>query len=258
MSDVITTEHYTAPDGTRYRIQLHPDTDASSPRGDSNVTTMHTFDRGWFSPDGELCQDRYHHRQVHPIIPAQYVQDGRVDMRRARRWVALFGKAAGILAIDALHRVPGGNYEGTLVVGNGWRRDPDAADGYIAVTQAGWDECMGDSPLAGGPWLLTSKGAPDPDNSEGNRTPSATEVMQQEVEAYNHWANGEYVGFTVQQQVKWVRADAIGNESAYDDEDTMSSWADVEDASLWGIDDEEYALEEARMFLPDGSVKAAI
>lgn len=241
MTDVITTEHYTAPDGTRYRIQLHPDTDASSPRGDSNVTTMHTFDRGWFSPDGELCQDRYHHRQVHPIIPAQYVQDGAVDMRRARRWVALFGKDAGILAIDALHRVPGGNYEGTLVVGNGWRRDPDAADGYIAVTQAGWDECMGDSPLAGDDF-----------------TPSAAKVMQQEVEAYNRWANGEYVGFTVQQQVKWVRADAIGNESAYDDEDTMSSWADVEDASLWGIDDEAYALDEARMFLPDGSVKVTI
>jgi hypothetical protein len=233
--DVITTEYHTGPDRVGYRILIVRDTDASSPREDSNVTTMHTFDRDYISPDGALCQDR-HHRQVHPIIPSEYVEDGRVDMRRARRWVNLFGRASGILAFAGLDHERGGVYAGTLGV-----TDDDETIGYIAVTRQGWQECMGDeSPLSGDEF-----------------TPSAARVMQSEVEAYNRWASGEYVGFIVQRQVRWVRQDAIDDEGAgYEATDTMTTWEDVEDASIWGIDDEDYALQEARSFLPTGSVPA--
>ncbi len=110
---------------------------------------------------------------------------------------------------------------------------------------------MGDSPLEGGPWLLTRTGEPDPENREGNRTPSVDEVITQEVEAYNRWARSEYVGYVVEQETTWQALDASGQVG--EEYRTMTTWETVD--SCWGFDDPEYATREAEGNLPDGIEK---
>lgn len=215
--DTISTTHYRAPDGTRYRVRIVPDLDASSPRENDNATVIHTFDSHWLSPDRESVNGR---ESVSPLIPSEYIDHG-VDMRYARRWVNLFGP--DILAIAGLERIHGGWGEGGLRF-----TASDSADGYVAITRADW-ESMGDGP------------GDDP-------TPERlAEVMRQDVAEYDRWAAGEYVGFIVERAVRWTRED---------DDDEMVTWEELEDGALWGIDDEAYALTEAQSYLPEGSVPA--
>lgn len=252
MSDDITRTEYLAPDGGRYRIRIVRDEDASSPREDDNPTVMHTFDSHWLSPDREPGTTPRKSGGPIPVIPSDYIYDGTVDMRRATRWVNLFGKAAGVLAIAPLERVQDGWAEGGLKLttldtcrAHGSR---GYADGYIAITAESWEMCMGDSPLDGGPWLLTQTGEPDPTNAEQNRTPSVAEVMEADVKAYNNWVEGNYVGYIVEESVLWVRSN--------DSEQEMTTWQEIEDGACWGIDDADYALTEAVALLPDGTVPA--
>ena len=82
MIDIDTPVYFTAPDGQRYRVTVRYDSDTDSPRTWTNGSVIHTFDSDYVSPDGERCQDR-RHRQIHPLIPGDYVEGHWVDMRRA-------------------------------------------------------------------------------------------------------------------------------------------------------------------------------
>lgn len=236
----ISSTEYVAPDGARYRVRILQDPDASSPRENDNPTVIHTFDSHWISPDGE--PERNGSRTPRPLIPGDYLYGNQVDMRRARRWVNLFGKAEGILAIAGVERIQGGWAEGGLRI----TEDDDRAVGYVAITAKAWEMCMGDTPLEG-----------DPAGAE-HRSPSATEVMAQDVAEYSRWAAGEYVGFVageyvgfvVERAVTWVPKDSIDCDGAPE----MVTWEQLEDGALGGIDDEAYALTKALMYLPTGSV----
>lgn len=236
--DTISTTHYRGPDGTRYRVRIVPDPDAASPRENDNATVIHTFDSHWLSPDRDNVNGR---KSVSPLIPSEYIDHG-VDMRYARRWVNLFGKAYGVLAIEGVERVQGGWGEGGLTIA----RNDDRAIGYVAVTAESWAATQGaETPLTGVPWMLDEYGKPDPESTR--RTPSAAEIMAQDVAEYSRWAAGEYVGIIVERAVRWTREDA---------DDEMVTWEELEDGALWGIDDEAYALTEAQSYLPEGSMPA--
>jgi hypothetical protein len=222
MIDIDTPVYFTAPDGARYRVTISYDTDTDSPRTWSNVCTMHTFDARWNSPDGKVCDDP-RHRQIHPLIPAEYVESGWVDMRRATRWVNLFGRSADILAIAGLDRDP---RDGTLDLDTS---AGDEREGYVVITSDSWAECMGDEPF----------------NVE-----AADSIMRSEVEVYNKWVRGEFTSFLVECEQEWQ---AIGAGGVLSDEDrTMTTWEFVN--AVGGFDDEEYALSEAISSLPDGTV----
>lgn len=246
--DATSTTFYRSPDGDTYRVTVVPDADASSPRENDNATVIHTFDSHWLSPDRDNVNGR---ESVTPLVPRDYVEDGRADMRRIRKWVALFGQSpdVGILAIAGVERIEGGWAEGGLTI----TTNDGRADGYVAITRESWDMCMGaDCSLDGSPWMLDEFGKPDPASTR--RTPSAREVMTRDVAEYSRWAAGESVGVIVERETTWVRADSIDNEGAHDDDDEMRTWEQVEDGALWGIDDESYALEWATgEILPTGS-----
>lgn len=212
MFDIDTPVHFSTEDG-RYRITISYDSDTDSPRTWTNGTVMHTFDSRWNSPDGTRCDDR-RHNAVHPLIPAEYVEGGRVDMRRARRWVNLFGASAGILDIVSLHR----GHDGTLSTD----RDTEDAEGYAVITEDSWAETMG--------------------GSEPFSLDTANEMITAEVDVYNKWANGEFTSYLVERQLNWTRVDS---------DETMTTW-DVEGA-VGGFDDEEYAFSEAVDSLPAGA-----
>lgn len=224
---------------TRYRVCIIADPDATSPRDATNVTVMHTFDRNYYSPEDITYR---HDRPT--IFPREYdsrhrAGDWAIDMRRAKKYAAL---DPDILAVRGLDR----GHDGTLILS-----DDDETAGYIAVTRESWAQCMGDSPLEGGPWLLTKTGEPDPENAEGNRTPSVEEVMRQDVEAYNRWARGEYVGVIVEQELLYALDPGQGpwDGHAIEPPESITVWQEVE--ACWGYDDQEYALSEALSWLPE-------
>jgi hypothetical protein len=187
---------------------------------------MQTWESNYTSPDGKDVNLGL------PFTPecrgaCRGTHDEEVSMRRLRRYVNLFGKhpSVGVLAVQGLRR----NYDGTLSIDD-YTDDDNGHSliGIIAVTTKSWEMCMGDSPLEG---RFTDG---------GNRVPSAAEVMQQDVEAYNRWAEGEYVGYVVEKAVTWVNGDR-----------TLITWE--EEDALWGIDDDKYAWEEAVGALPEGA-----
>lgn len=241
MSDTLETKYYRTPEGTRYRVRIVADPDASSPRDADNPTIMHTFDGGYISPDGAVGAD------VHELFPSDYdvcsnrsAGNASFDLRRAKKYAAL---DPNILAVRGLDR----DYDGTLRLS-----DDDETAGYIAITRESWEKCMGDSPLEGRPWLLTKDGRPDPENLEGNRTPSADEVIQQDLDAYNRWASGEYVGVVVEMPLVYALDQSQGpwDGHAVQPPDSITKWVQVE--SCWGYDDQDYALKEAVSTLPEG------
>lgn len=220
---------------TFYRIHLEQDTDAESPRDScDNVSTLVTWDSRYLSPD----RDRH---GAADDIGARHLLDGALNSaRKLYLYVKLY--RPDILAAVPLVR----GYDGTLSA------DADGAhnnhDGVAYVAAADWKMCMGNSPVEGGPWHLTATGEPDPDNAGGNRTPSALEAIEQDLETYNRWASGEYVGYVVEQAKRYTGSD---------DDDVLYVWGDPTDdlGSCWGFDDEEYAMTEAVTTLPDGVVK---
>jgi hypothetical protein len=215
MIDIDTPVYFTTDDG-RYRITVSYDSDTDSPRTWTNGTIMHTFDSRWNSPDGKVCDDP-RHRAVHPLIPSEYVEGGRVDMRRARRWVNLF--ADDILDIVSLHR----GHDGTL----SFDRDTDDAEGYAVITQDSWAETMG--------------------GSEPFHVENADEMIAGEISVYNTWANGEFTSYLVEREQGWQAVDSGGNVV----EGTMTSWEF--EGAVGGFDDDEYAFSEAVDSLPPGA-----
>jgi hypothetical protein len=218
--DIDTPVYFTAPDGARYRVTVSYNSDSDSPRTWSNVTTMHTFGTDYTSPDGERCQDR-RHRQIHPLIPAEYVEGHWVDMRRATRWVNLFGASAGILAIAGLDR----GHDGTLSIDTSGTGE---TNGYIVITAESWAEMMGDTLMD---VELVGK------------------IEQQEVDVYNKWAAGEFTMFLIEREMNWQAVDADGNVT--DEDRTMTTWETVE--AVGGFDDEDDAMEQAVEMLPEGA-----
>ena len=225
MIDIDTPVYFTAPDGVRYRVTVSYDSDTDSPRTWDNVTTMHTYDSRYNSPDGKVCADRRHHI-VHPIIPADYLESGMVDMRRVRRWVNLFGsEQQGIVAIAGLHR----GSDGTLSISFKGDDSPEwEADGYIAITSDRWAAMMGDTSAS---------------------LDLFEQVMTSEVDVYNKWAQGEFTRVLVEREQGWQAIDAGG---VLGDEDrTMTTW-EFENA-VGGFDDEDAAFEAGVELLPEGS-----
>ena len=210
--------YFTAPSGTAYRLHLEQDIDAESPReNDCNIATLITFDARYNSPDGKLCADRYH-RTVHSPFPGEYAHREGVDVRRMRKYAALF--MPEILTVTGLdHR----GLDGTLAITEG-----DHAIGVAFVTREDWVEAMGEDD---GIWPCTP-----------------LEAIEAEVKDYNNWATGEYVGFVVEQARPFVKTYVGGPSSLGID------W--VETDSVWGFDDPEYALDEAKACLPEGSVES--
>ena len=220
MIDIDTPVYFTAPDGARYRVTVSYDQDTDSPRTWTNGSVIHTFDSGWNSPDGERCQDRRHH-VVHPIIPGEYVEGRWVDMRRAERYVNLFGPAAGILTIVGINR----SHDGTLsteLYGATHSAGDAETNGYAVVTTETWEDTQG-------------KAVPF-DRAV------ALSMIKAEVDVYNKWAQGEFTLVTVERALHWTREDS---------DDTMTTWADIE--CVGGFDDEDAAFEAGVEMLPEGS-----
>lgn len=220
MADTLETKYYRDPaTDTRYRVRIVHDEDPMSPRDADNPTVIHTFDAGYYSPE-DITQKGHHDS----IFPSDYHGSGQYgetrhgaydfDLRRARKYAALDPE---ILAVRGLDR----SHDGTLRLSDNYE-----AAGYIAITRKSWEMCMGDVSD-----FTVEKGL---------------DVMRSEIEAYNRYARGEYVGVVVEEQVRW-HAVAEGRP---DSRKTYLAWEDVE--SLWGIDDQEYALTEALSMLPEG------
>jgi hypothetical protein len=214
MIDIDTPVYFTAPDGKRYRVTVGYDQDMDSPRTWTNGSVIHTFDNDYNSPDGKVCDDR-RHRQIHPLIPGDYVEGRWVDMRRATRWVNLFGPAENVLAIVGIDR----GHDGTLSIDAG---GVEETSGYAVVTTETWEDTQGKAV---------------PFDRE-----IALSMIRGEVEVYNKWAQGEFTMVEVAEQVEWKRTDS---------DETMMTWCITE--SVGGFDDEDAAFEQGVEFLPEGS-----
>ena len=227
MSDTLETKYYRTPEGTRYRVRIIRDEDASSPRDADNVTVMHTFDAGYCSPE-DITQKGAHDS----IFPSEYQGSGEYgetrhgaydfDLRRARKYAAL---DPDILAVRGLDR----GHDGTLRLS-----DDDETAGYIAITRESWQRT----------WM----GAADRKPAE-----ALEEVMRQELDAYNRWASGEYVGVVVEQHLLYALDQSQGpwDGHATEPPESITVWQEIE--SCWGIDDQDYALKEAVSTLPEGA-----
>ena len=104
---------------------------------------------------------------------------------------------------------------------------------------------MGDWPLEGGAWPLDAQGTPFEEGDPAatlSRTPSAVEVMKQEVDLYNTWREGGFVYATIEQEVTWV-AEVSGPNHP----DTKHTWEHVEScAGFESIESaRDWALEQA-------------
>jgi hypothetical protein len=209
LNDLIDTKFYKGTSGKFYKIEQYPEYDHDGPRGWDNATVMLTFGGDYSSPDSN---------GDYPF-PSDYISTGywrgagEVDMRRLRKWVALFGAEVGILDIAAIGR----GYDGTLSID--WDAE-DEYEGVIMITRKSWGMCMGETPLEGETW-------PD-----GRKVPSAREVMQSDVDAYNNWIEGNWVWVAVHEGVPLF--DREGNY-------VTTNWDHTE--SLGGIDDANYAWE---------------
>lgn len=73
----------------------------------------------------------------------------------------------------------------------------------------------------------------------------ARQIIKGEQEEYRSWCEGDVWGFVVERRVKWQR---VEGDQLVDDE-TMETWEETDDGSLWGIIGREYAEAEARMAL---------
>jgi hypothetical protein len=223
--------------GTVYRIHTEQDTDADSPREstDANLSTLVTWDSRYLSPD------RY--RQGARELPADDIDAEAIFDRMPDHPARALHLYVTLYRPDILAAVPlaRGGYDGTIST------DEDGSNpiGVAYVTAFDWAKLMGDSPVDGGPWLLTRTGQPDPDNTEGNRTPSARQAIEQEIEHYNSWVQGEFAGYVVEQAHTWQDANGA----------TMVTWDDYE--SVWGYESDTYAAEQATDSLPAGAVKLA-
>lgn len=215
-------KYYHGPaEGEFYRVHLEQDPDAASPREADNVSTLVTWESHYFSPD---CQ-RSHGDMDVPLstpFPSEYTQPrsyGGIDLRRIRKYAALF--LPEILFVTGLERGPFGGAEGGLALTD----DENRACGIAYVTAEDWKMCMGDSPLEG-----------------DDRFPSLAAIVGQDIDAYNNWAAGEYVGYVVERAHRWTDADG---ERTY-------TWDDT-DMACWGIDDREYAWQSAFDEMPTGT-----
>lgn len=203
-------KYYHGPaEGEFYRVHLEQDPDASTPREYDNLSTLVTWDSRYLSPDrdGESMYD----------LPRDLLNGDGNAVRKLAKYVALFRP-------DVLYMVPlvRNGYDGGLSTDATDRHNNH--DGLAYVTAADWKLLMGDTP------------------SDGTRGLTPAEAIEQEVELYNSWAAGEYVGYIVERAHRWTDADG---ERTY-------TWDDT-DMACWGIDDRDYAWQAAFDALPDGS-----
>jgi hypothetical protein len=215
-----TVEHYTAPDGTPWRIATFQDQDAESPRSDrdTNMAELLTASRDYHSPDHDRSADALD-------IMTRSGSYGQTWTSRMRGlYLAARTDVVGWAMLDQNER------DGSLSLYT-YADSADIGDtmhsGVAYIMRSRWDEMMGA-------------------DYDGPVTPA--DVIRQEVELYNTWCEGGFCGFVVEYQRTWQAKD--------DPSATMESWEEPDDGgSVWGFDSEEYALEEARTYLPAGAVK---
>lgn len=98
-------------------------------------------------------------------------------------------------------------------------------------------------------WMFTTKARQEELGCTGDdwTREHLEESLRGELATYDLWLRGGFVGYVVERREPWTKTYADGRvESGFD-------WTDVD--SCWGFDDEDYAMEEARACLPEGSVE---
>lgn len=219
-----TVENYTAPDGVAWRIAIFQDTDAESPRSDrdTNMAELLTATRDYHSPDHDQ------HADALGIMnhTASYGTDWTSRMRGL--YLAARTDVVGWAMLDQNNR--DGSLSATFYTSSS-DIGTTMHDGVAYIMRDRWEEMMGG-------------------DYDGPITPA--DVIRQEVETYNTWCEGGFCGFVVEHEQTWAALDADGIKTGQ----TMETWEEPADGgSVWGFDGEEYALEEARTFLPADSVK---
>jgi hypothetical protein len=227
----MTTDHeYTyhrGTDGTVYRIHTEQDTDAESPRDstDANLSTLVTWGSRWRSPDRTPARASRAATIIPDDLSAPEIFDRMPD--HAARALHLYVKLyrPDILAAVPLAR---SGYDDTISTDE----DGNNPIGVAYVTAADWTKLMGDTPTDG------TIGSPDQ-----HITLTPRQAIEQEIEVYNSWVQGEFAGYVVEQAHTWQ--DANG--------DTMVTWDDFE--SVWGFESDTYATEQAIESLPQGATE---
>lgn len=162
-----------------YTVEVYQDEDCPSPREGDNPTVLWTWDR-YMSPD----------RHPETLVPREirlayekwlhYSDDPRLLLRYIRAFHSDLAPYIGILQRSG--------YDSTL----SFCDDPCDCDdliGLAMVTRASWAMCMGDSPLEGQD--LPAGVLPTV------HTPSASEVIEQDLAVYNQWTVGDCYGWNV-------------------------------------------------------------
>jgi hypothetical protein len=191
MTDAIRTSYYRDILGDAYRVEIFADYDAESPREstDCNLSEFNTL-----TP----YRNRFNEGSLSRYLPDEYfVWDGRtgeLDARRVAKWVALF--CPDILAysfLDASDRLMTTSVDGYV-------------NGMAIVTHERFAEMMGS------------------DRLDDDARATAQDAIEDEVELYRSWQDGDYVGVIV---------------SARED----GEWVEYE--SCWGYENERVATEFA-------------
>ena len=205
---------YQTPTGAIFRIRIESDEEAMSPRDATNISIITMVDNV-ISPDENYVPD-----WQHPRIPSEWVANGRVDMRRFGRYVNLFD--TDIIAMVGIQLV--NDWRPTLRLvpfDHDWQA-ADEYDGICTITRKSWGDCFG----------FEAPHSPD----------KLIEYMQQDINAYNAWARGDYRMYVIELAVQWTRADTG---------DTRTEWEYYE--SVGGFESHNAALADAIELLPDGS-----
>jgi hypothetical protein len=63
------------------------------------------------------------------------------------------------------------------------------------------------------------------------------EYLRGDVQEYQNWADGEVYGYIIEKSVEWERADG--------EDETRTTWEEVEDGSCWGLIGFDYAAQAA-------------
>lgn len=201
-----------------YRLQIVQDPDCASPRDADNGSILITRESRWESPDPRDrmpeclrgARDRWQSAAHDFVVPFRAVP----ILRYARSYLS-----AEIYAIAALRR------SGTEDLYLDF--DPhrtDWVDGLAIVTKASWEMVMGDQVDPAGL------------SSEAGHSPSARELLEQDLAEYNRWQRGECYGYQLERAV-------------------LGAWDHVD--SCWGFigEPEDYVLTDAKSTLPEGAVQ---
>lgn len=206
MTEVLERKEFHTPDGRQFRVSVYPDYDAESPRDmNENIALLLSDVRDYNSPDNGDVAD------FAPFTQTWMLGSTIIDCRRTSRYLNLF--RPDVLAHAYFGQSDQGLDGPYVIDGTYGTWNPEWAYGIAVVTRESWDRMMGA-------------------DYAGEVTPR--QVIEQEIDGYNRWAQGYYCGFVVEE----IQVCDLG-ETHYEHLD-----------SCWGFDDAEYALDEGMGCLP--------